>query len=315
MNLSFSVLVVDDQPDAIAQAVESLREHLDEWGFALSTQEVVPSSRDELRSQVVDAGREYDLVIVDYRLGLDGRDGAVVAQELRHGILPYTEMVFYSSDSSANLLRTLAEKEVEGVFVATRDHLDEKLRGVADIIIRKAIDLDHMRGIAMAAVADLEMMMKGALGKASACSCARCVAAVKRTIRRVGERHAERVEEYRELAPKGLSFVLDEVGMCDAEQKARGIVRVIKQRSEPELRFDSEAIGTLTADHTDILKKRNSLAHSPASLLGDLGTEDGMREFRRRLRQHTRSVVTICDAIEGHVASVVEGAQTPNGES
>ena len=146
MNLQFCVLVIDDQPDAISQALGSLREHLDEWGFELQVDESLPVSAEKLRAEFRDAGRKYDLVIVDYRLGLEATNGAAVAQELRQSVLPYTEMVFYSSDS-ANLFSALAKEEVEGVFVASREHLDEKLRGVADIVIRKAVDVDHMRGL------------------------------------------------------------------------------------------------------------------------------------------------------------------------
>ena len=314
MNLQFCVLVIDDQPDAVSQALGSLREHLDEWGFELRIEEALPVSPEELRAEFGDAGRKYDLVIVDYRLGLGTTDGAAVAQELRQSVLPYTEMVFYSSDS-ANLFSALAENGVDGVFVATREHLDDKLRGVADIIIRKAVDLDHMRGIAMAAVADLEVRMREALEGVAACQCGRCVAAVDRTMHRLGERHSERVLEFREVAKNGLAAVLAEAGMCDAAQKVHAVGRVIKARSEPALRFEPQVRNELSAYEREVLRKRNLLAHAAGGPSGELGTEAGMREFRQTLRKHTRNMEVICRGIEEHLGSPTEGLKTPKGES
>ena len=314
MNLKFRVLVIDDQPDAISQALGSLEEHLDEWGFELRIDTALPASTMELRADFGDAGRKYDLVVVDYRLGLSTTDGAAIAQELRQSVLPYTEMVFYSSDS-ANLLSALAEKGVEGVFVATREHLDDKLRGVADIIIRKAVDPDHMRGIAMAAVADLEERMKEALERVAACRCGRCAVAVSRTLRRLGERHSERVQEFREVAQKGLTAVLGEAGMCDAAQKVHAVSRAIKGRSEPALQFETRVRNELGAYEGEVLRKRNLLAHAAGRPSGELGTEAGMREFRQTLRKHTRNVEIICRGIEQHLGCSMEGLKTPDGES
>ena len=314
MNLSFCILVIDDQPDAISQALESLRDRLDEWGFELQIDTALPASTDKLRVEFADAGRQYDLVIVDYRLGLPTTDGAVVAQELRQSVLPYTEMVFYSSDS-ANLLNTLAGKGVDGVFVAARDSLDDKLRGVADIIIRKAVDPDHMRGIAMATVADLEERMKEALEGVAACRCAQCVAAVSRTIGRLGERHRGRVGTFQDLAKEGLTAVLEEAGMCDAAQKVFAIGRVIKGRSEQELQFEPQVRNELKAYECEVLRKRNLLAHAAGKPSGKLGTEAGMQEFRQTLRKHTRNVEVICRGIEQHVGRSTEGLKTPERES
>ena len=61
-------------------------------------------------------------------------------------------MVFYSSAPLSELLAELAGHQVAGVFVANRQTIGEALIGLADTVIGKAVDLSHMRGIAMAEV-------------------------------------------------------------------------------------------------------------------------------------------------------------------
>ena len=129
------------------------------------------------------------------------------------------------------------------------------------------------------------------------------------------ERHSARVSEFREVAEKGLTAVLAEMGMCDAAQKVHAIGRVIKGRSEPELRFEPQLRDALGAYECEVLRKRNLLAHAAGRPSGRLGTEAGMREFRQTLRKHTRNVEVICRGIEQHLGGSTEGLKTPNGKS
>ena len=167
MTLDFMLLIVDDSPDDVRQALAGLRDHLEARGFSLKRDVQSTDFSDATLSALASAaGRDYDLVMVDYRLGQPDRDGAVVARRLR-AKLPYTEMVFYSSDPAAQLLNELAQNEVAGVFVARRQDLNDALTGLADTVIRKTVDLNHMRGIAMAEVAEMDALMEEALGTRS----------------------------------------------------------------------------------------------------------------------------------------------------
>src|SRR3954469_3322305 len=74
--------------------------------------------------------------------------------------LQFTDMVFYSSQPSVDLLAELAKRNVAGVFVANRQTLGDTLKGLANTVIAKAVDLSHMRGIAMAEVSDMDVQME-----------------------------------------------------------------------------------------------------------------------------------------------------------
>ena len=166
MKLEFRLLVVDNAPDNIIEgAVGILSDHLELKGFSLNKRFVNDFSEAEFRGLARLEGKDYDLVMVDYRLELDDMDGADVARQLRLG-LRYTDMVFYSSAPPAELRDKLAKASVSGVFVETRDNLSDALTGLADTVIGKAVDLNHMRGIAMAEVAEMDVLMEETLGRA-----------------------------------------------------------------------------------------------------------------------------------------------------
>lgn len=137
MRLGFKLLVVDDNPDSIGNSVQSLRDHLNANGFMLevtiATGDVL--SRTGLRNLARRHGKEFNLVAVDYNLGSVDVDGAQAAQLLRTR-MRYTDMIFYSSVPGISLLNKLAEKDVAGVFISTRDDLDAALKGLAEMQVR-----------------------------------------------------------------------------------------------------------------------------------------------------------------------------------
>ena len=95
MTLDFVLLVVDDDPDPVQEALQTLREHLHTVGFDLAiVEESTDFSNAALRKLASAQGRNYDLVMIDYNLGTPDRDGADVARQLRapiaihgHGVL------------------------------------------------------------------------------------------------------------------------------------------------------------------------------------------------------------------------------------
>ena len=157
MRLIFRLLVVDDNPTSIESAVRGLNNHLQVVGFSLETSYADDLTDVGIRHLARHKGKDFDLVIIDFNLGGAGTDGADAAARMRRE-LPYTDIIFYSSDPAADLLGKLAAKQVAGVFVAGRLNLDDDLKGVADTIIKKVVDLCHMRGAAMAEVADMDVL-------------------------------------------------------------------------------------------------------------------------------------------------------------
>ena len=90
MKLAFRLLVVDDQPDDLRSAVSILKEHLDSKGFDLVPTDLPVLSGSDWDA-ILNQGRSYDLVMVDYNLS-PSEMGDVAAKRLRDA-LPYTDII------------------------------------------------------------------------------------------------------------------------------------------------------------------------------------------------------------------------------
>ena len=79
MKLEFALLLVDDAPDNVEQAIHILGDHLNDKGFSLIPEVAEDLSEWGVQRLARSQGRNYDLVMVDYNLGQVDRNGALVA--------------------------------------------------------------------------------------------------------------------------------------------------------------------------------------------------------------------------------------------
>lgn len=306
MKLEFRLLVVDNAPDNIIEgAVGILSDHLELKGFSLNKRFVNDFSEAEFRGLARLEGKDYDLVMVDYRLELDDMDGADVARQLRLG-LRYTDMVFYSSAPPAELRDKLAKASVSGVFVETRDNLSDALTGLADTVIGKAVDLNHMRGIAMAEVAEMDVLMEETLGRAFQPTGEHFVAAAGRTTDKLRESMQGNLTQLNQCLEEGsLADVVSDSRLFSSAHKYRAVRRVANSLSEKPI----EELNVLKSYQADIIDNRNMLAHVKEDSTEDGETilrsikgnviidDDWMTDFRMKLKEYRTALTTICEAI------------------
>ena len=311
MKLEFRLLIVDDDPSGIREAIGILEEYLEDKGFSMSRRVVDDFSNQGLRNLARLEGKNYDLVMVDYNLGQTDTDGAVAALRLRRD-LQYTDMVFYSSDPSLNLYSKLAEHEVSGVLIANRDELDTALTGLADTVIGKAVDLNHMRGIAMAEVAEMDVLMEETLRRAFQPTGEYFAAAADRTTKKLRESMQKSLTQLNQCLGEGsLADVVSDSRLFSSAHKYMTIRRVANSLSEKP----TEALRVLKAYQEDIINNRNMLAHAK-----EYPTEDGMTglrsirnngpeiiddswmtDFRRKLTKHRNALTIVCEAINKYI--------------
>ena len=315
MTLKFSLLVVDDAPDSIEQAISILREHLATKGFTLEATFDREFSEEHLDNLTLSEGRNYDLVIIDYNLGRQDINGTAIARRLRRD-LRYTEIVFYSSNATADLLGELARSEVSGVFAERRDDLDGALTGLADTVIGKAVDLNHMRGIAMAKVAEMDVLMEETLACVFRSTNERISAASQRTIQRLREdlqRDSTSLDQiYRE---RGLLGVVGDSRFFSLAKKYQAIRRVVQYLPDRPV----AELSVLGSYESDIIQNRNMLAHVKEgftqdgkprlqSIKSDGGTviidDDWMADFRVKLNSHGSALNIVCSALNTHFGGV-----------
>ena len=308
MKLEFSLLVVDDQPENINQAIQDLEEHLETKGFTLKREIVKEPNEQHIQELAQSEGKNYDLVMVDYKLGEGIGDGAVVARRLRQ-LLPYVDMVFFSGAPVRELLSQLSEHSVSGVFAQTRQELGDTLSGLADTVIGKVVDVTHMRGIAMAEIAEMDVLMEETLINVFQFPDTQIINAEKRTIQKLRKRISEtpnRFDDYYER--HGLTGVIQDSSLFSFANKYQAIIRVAKYLP----REGSAASGLPANFDQDIIQNRNMLAHAKESTTGDGQTvlhskipgkakveidEDWMSGFRKKILEHRSALDIVCNAL------------------
>jgi hypothetical protein len=154
MRLRFSVLWFDDNEDYFDSLdLEPLQQEIRSWGF-IPVIDLV-STPEDFTSQ--SPFEKYDLIVVDQNL--EGyQDGKDFIANIRNNAI-YTEVVFYTAGNAADLWSAIKERELEGVFVSSRSEILSKLARVGRQSIRKVLDLENMRGIVMAEVGELDLML------------------------------------------------------------------------------------------------------------------------------------------------------------
>ena len=156
MNLSYSILWVDDDEsfnDSQSHMLDQLREYIASDGFDLFIQ--FETSPDKVNLNEIN--NAFDLMVIDYNLTHDGQNGDDLIKSIRdHDCL--TEVIFYTAGSSNNLRQFAADKELEGIFFSSKDAdaLRGKVESVFALTVRKVLDVDNMRGLVMAGVADID---------------------------------------------------------------------------------------------------------------------------------------------------------------
>jgi hypothetical protein len=162
LRLDFNVLWVDDQPNGIAAQIASITRKMEEGGFLFNP----TSCRSVEEVEGIIANNvftdEIDLILVDWDLG-DGVRGQEVIEKIRD-IIQYKDIVFYSGLTAPMDLRKLVyQKDLEGIYCASREHLVEEVMGVFESLVKKVLDLDHTRGIVMGATSDIDYIVNECL--------------------------------------------------------------------------------------------------------------------------------------------------------
>ena len=154
MRLVFSVLWFDDDEEYFDSIdIEPLEKEILSWGFWPKIEKVTTPEDFSNRSPF----ESYDLIVVDRNL--EGcEDGQVFIANIRENAI-YTEIIFYTAGNTSDLWEAIRTKELEGVFVSSRLNVLSKIEAVGRQSIRKILDLENMRGIVMAEVGELDLLL------------------------------------------------------------------------------------------------------------------------------------------------------------
>ena len=153
--LTYKVIVIDDDSDLYEDYVEIIRKRLDTEGYLL-----VNERYEELSELEENPLHDVDLFLVDLKFGSQDK-GPEFINKIRENHL--TDILFYSSDSKS-IQKYRSSGEYQGVYFAIRDENKDEITPSINRLIEKLIKRSNTpaatRGIVLGCVAELDNIIK-----------------------------------------------------------------------------------------------------------------------------------------------------------
>ena len=154
-DLTYRVVVIDDEVDLYDDYVEYIEDYLSSEGYRLEKQRL-----EELEERDNEPLDNVDLFLVDLKFGKEDK-GPEFIKRIRQNYL--TDILFYSSDSAA-IQANRQSGEYEGVYFAIRDENKNtillSIKRLLDKMIKRSNTPLATRGIVLGCVAELDNIIK-----------------------------------------------------------------------------------------------------------------------------------------------------------
>jgi DNA-binding NarL/FixJ family response regulator len=305
--LEYKIAWIDDQPTRADGFYQRLSSFLGRYGFQLRVDWI--SRENELNAFLnsLDTNSDYDLILVDWKLGSvvkTGDSGATVARDIRFKNPP-SYVVFYSSETRANLMALIASEKIDGVYCVNRDHFVNETRDIIRASIRRFEDVEMMRGVFLSAVASFDSIAKQALyeGFDGLPAPARAKI-VDGLLGRLEKFHTERLDEIKKI-DKGLEFpkLLGKL-KAGSSQELTCLIDLLSLAC-PSVGYQT-SLERLKAYQQDFLPARNDLAHVEESIAGDqsvvarggrVWNPDELGQYRQQIVDHHDNLIYVRDAL------------------
>lgn len=245
MKLSYKIIWFEDDQSEFEHMSEEISNFLISKAFI---PEIIHEVSDENLTKRIEE-RGVNLIIIDYNLARGGKGDKLIKAIRGYDIL--TEILFYSVDYPGAKDTDLNDylKGVDGIFYCRRIDVEEKAKKVIDLTLRKIEDLNNMRGLVMAEVADLENLKNEIIIKYNSMYCDKKEEILSKTIKELSDRHTEGLDRLKKM--NSFEELMNEL---DLSKKSQTVYR-IKRIYAAQLDFNHETF------NVEIIKKRDLLAH------------------------------------------------------
>jgi hypothetical protein len=155
MRLSYKILWFEnDDRFYDSLNLDEIRSHLGNNGFDATVER---KTGEEPIAELISDAQKSDLIVMDFALeGAQQGDDLIV--QIRDGNI-YSEIVFYSAAGVSRLRDRVRERDMDGVYCRGRDDITTDLMPIIDYTISKVLDLENSRGLVMAELGELDLLM------------------------------------------------------------------------------------------------------------------------------------------------------------
>jgi CheY-like chemotaxis protein len=158
MKKNYLILWIDDEEDSVRTSIKEITQHLKATGVVANVVYSNPAnwsngynSNEDVVKCIEDP--ELDMVLMDYNLG-DSLGKDLIAQLRQQNV--YVPVVYYSQQHFEDLQKSLLSENVDGVFIAHRDYLEERTKKILDSLLKKEHKVRRMRGLLLSDASEFE---------------------------------------------------------------------------------------------------------------------------------------------------------------
>ena len=162
MKLSYDILWVDNETDIYEHHKNDIINHLEGLGFVPNI--IFLNDFQEYQKNDLQLSK-FDLFILDFKLK-NGENGNNIVKDIREEHSIYTEIIFYSAVPEAARQQIFDDK-LNGVYVSSRnfDDFEDDVLNIINVTIKKTQDVNNLRGLIMAEVAELDRIKERIITK------------------------------------------------------------------------------------------------------------------------------------------------------
>lgn len=290
MKLEYKILWIDNDNKIYKDHQSIIEEHLTDLGFTPVIEKGTDyQAFDKFESNL----KQFDLFLLDYKL--DGtQNGNEIIKNIRDEHSIYTDVIFYSTLPD-EVRQRIYEDKLNGVYYTSRkfDEFEEDVLSIIDVTIKKTQDVNNLRGLIMAEVAELDRIKEKILKAYSEKK--KCGTIEKYIIEKLKKSYDDNLKDIAKHTSSSLNDIFDKL-YVDSDKKARAIKKV-------ETKFDENSY------RNNILKIRNKFAHVEESdgfdaegitckVIGDIPfTEEKCIEIRKEIKAYKKILEDIKNSI------------------
>lgn len=285
MRINYRILWFEDNKKSYDTKKGFVKDIVEEFGFNFvePQNEVDGKNIDTLDYAI------YDLIIADMNLSHN-----LTAMKLMEAIRKkdvFTEVLFYSSSGEDAVRKELARYKIDGAYCSDRenDEFEFKVKEVIRTLIKKTQDLTNLRGLVMAEVSDLDVMMgeivQRYLSQAKE-NLDRFHCKITRDLEKSLRKKLKKGSIDGATCKKDCTYVWRNMSVTDivssvefeSSKKARAVNLVIKDHNFP---YTSQSGNFFEDYRAEIIDVRNKLAHCKSEIVNGkevLIASDGSKE-------------------------------------